>query len=87
MARSSPPEMSGNAAAEAVPETVVREQLARIVESPKFIPSARLCRFLTHIVNRTLSGDLDCLKEFSIAMDGVRPHVQLRSERRRHCPG
>jgi serine/threonine-protein kinase len=52
-----------------VPETAVREQLARIVESQKFIPSVRLCRFLTHIVNRTLSGDLDSLKEFSVAME------------------
>jgi adenylate cyclase len=69
MARSSPPEMSGNTSADAVPETAVREQLARIVESPKFIPSARLCRFLTHIVNQTLSRDADCLKEFSIAME------------------
>jgi len=69
MALSSSGEMSGNAAADAVPETAVREQLARIVESPKLIPSARLCRFLTHVVNRTLSGDLDCLKEFSIAME------------------
>jgi serine/threonine-protein kinase len=29
----------------------------------------RLCRFLTHIVNRTLDGDIDSLKEFSIAME------------------
>jgi adenylate cyclase len=69
MARSSSPEMSGNTSADAVPETAVREQLARIVENSKFIPSARLCRFITHIVNRTLSGDLNCLKEFSIAME------------------
>ena len=61
--------MSGNTATDAVPETAVREQLARIVESPKLVSSARLCRLLTHIVNRTLSGDLDCLKEFSIAME------------------
>ena len=69
MARSSSAEMSGKTAVGAVPEIAVREQLARIVDSPKFIPSARLCRFLTHVVNRTLCGDLDCLKEFSIAME------------------
>jgi serine/threonine-protein kinase len=69
MASSSPAGKSGNTAKDTVPETAVREQLARIVESPKFIPSVRLCRFLTHIVNRTLSGDLDCLKEFSVAME------------------
>ena len=69
MALSSSAEKSGNTAADTVPETAVREQLARIVESPKFIPSARLCRFLTHIVNRTLSSDIEHLKEFSIAME------------------
>ena len=69
MARSFSAEMSGKPRMDAVPETAVREQLARIVESPKFIPSVRLCRFLTHIVNRTLFGDLDCLKEFTIAME------------------
>jgi len=69
MASSSSAEMSGKTAVGAVPETAVREQLARIVDSPTFIPSARLCRFLTHVVNRTLCGDLDCLKEFSIAME------------------
>jgi adenylate cyclase len=60
--------MSANPAG-AVPATVVAEQLARIVNSPKFISSPRLCRFLTHIVNRTIHGDLDSLKEFSIAVE------------------
>jgi adenylate cyclase len=69
MPRSLLAEMSANKAVDAVSGPAVREQLARIVESPKFIPSARLCRFLTHIVNRTICGDLDCLKEFSIAME------------------
>jgi serine/threonine-protein kinase len=54
---------------DAVPATAVSEQLARIVNSPRFISSARLCRFLTHVVNRTINGDLDSLKEFSIAVD------------------
>jgi serine/threonine-protein kinase len=52
-----------------VPATVVREQLARIVNSPTLVTSARLCRFLAHIVNRTIDGDLGSLKEFSIAME------------------
>src|ERR1700730_4151475 len=54
---------------DAVPATAVSDQLARIVNSPRFISSARLCRFLTHIVNRTIHGDLDSLKEFSIAVE------------------
>ncbi|MBV9085090.1 MAG: hypothetical protein JOZ62_20630 [Acidobacteriaceae bacterium] len=43
--------------------------MARIVNSASFVSSARLCRFLTHIVNRTLDGDPDSLKEFSVAME------------------
>jgi hypothetical protein len=61
--------MSANIAVDAVPATAVCEQLARIVDSPRFISSARLCRFLTHIVNRTIRGNLNSLKEFSIAME------------------
>jgi serine/threonine-protein kinase len=52
-----------------VPATAVRDQLARVVNSPGFVSSPRLCRFLTHIVNRTIDGDIDSLKEFSIAME------------------
>ena len=58
-----------NAAADPVPATAVRDQLARVVNSPGFVSSVRLCRFLTHIVNRTIDGDIDSLKEFSIAME------------------
>ena len=54
---------------EPVPRTAVRDQLARVVSSPGFASSVRLCRFLTHVVNRTLDGDFDSLKEFSIAME------------------
>ncbi|MGA7323010.1 MAG: hypothetical protein WBX25_00660 [Rhodomicrobium sp.] len=69
MPGSSSAEMAANTVAEMLPEAAVCEQLARIVDSPRFVSSARLRRFLTHIVNRTLSGDLDSLKEFSIAME------------------
>src|ERR1700746_2276355 len=58
-----------NSAADPVPATAVRDQLARVVNSPGFVSSIRLCRFLTHIVNRTIDGDIDSLKEFSIAME------------------
>ena len=68
-----PPLSSGkslaNSAAHPVPVTAVRDQLARVVDSPGFVSSVRLCRFLTHIVNRTIDGDIDSLKEFSIAME------------------
>src|SRR5690348_10663352 len=62
-------EIVPNTAVDVVPATAVREQLARIVNSPGFVSSARLSRFLTHIVNRTIEGDLDSLKEFSVAME------------------
>jgi adenylate cyclase len=68
-----PPSSSGkslaNSAAGPVPATAVRDQLARVVNSPGFVSSVRLCRFLTHIVNRTIDGDVESLKEFSIAME------------------
>jgi serine/threonine-protein kinase len=43
--------------------------LVRVVNSPELVASARLCRFLTHIVNRAIGGDIDNLKELSIAME------------------
>lgn len=68
-----PPFSSGkslaNSEADPVPATAVRDQLARILSSPGFVSSPRLCRFLTHIVNRTIDGDIESLKEFSIAME------------------
>jgi serine/threonine-protein kinase len=69
MAASSPQEPPADPTREAVPPGSVREQLARVVKSPGFVSSARLTRFLAHIVNRTIDGDLDSLKEFSIAME------------------
>src|SRR5215472_14892936 len=69
MAGSLPQESPAGPAREPVPARTVREQLARVVNSPGFVSSARLTRFLSHIVNRTIDGDLDSLKEFSIAME------------------
>jgi TolB-like protein len=69
MPLSSSAETSPNNGPAAVPATAVCDQLARIVSSPVFISSARLCRFLTHIVNRTMHGTADDLKEFSIAIE------------------
>src|SRR5580704_1707045 len=60
---------TGDSPADPVPATAVREQLSRMVNSPTLVPSPRLCRFLTHIVNRAIDGDFDDLKEFSIAME------------------
>lgn len=62
-------ESPANSAGDPVPAAAVREQLARIVNSAGFVSSARLCRFLTHVVDRTIQGELDDLKEFSIAIE------------------
>src|SRR5215469_7406541 len=69
MPASSPQESPADRVHEPVPTKAVREQLARVVNSSGFVSSARLTRFLSHIVNRTIDGDLDSLKEFSIAME------------------
>jgi adenylate cyclase len=69
MPGSSSLEFPADSAREPVPAATVREQLARVVNSPGFLSSARLIRFLTHIVNRTIDGDPQSLKEFSIAME------------------
>ena len=61
--------MAADMEVDVVPATAVREQLARIVDSPGFVSSARLSRFLTHIVDRTIARELNSLKEFSIAME------------------
>src|SRR5438270_344815 len=66
---SSSQEVAAAVVIDLVSATAVREQLARIVNSPGFVSSARLSRFLTHVVNRTLEGDLGSLKEFSVAME------------------
>lgn len=52
-----------------LPEAAILEQLGRIVNSPGFVSSVRLSRFLAHVVNRTIVGDFNSLKEFSIAME------------------
>jgi serine/threonine-protein kinase len=69
MPASSSLEFPADSAREPVPATTVREQLKRVVNSPGLVSSARLTRFLTHIVNRTLDRDPGSLKEFSIAME------------------
>ncbi len=46
----------------------IRAQLRRITESPGFVRSERLRRFLTHCVECTLSGRLEDLKEYTIAL-------------------
>src|SRR5713226_9765802 len=44
----------------------IRDEVGRIVSSPQFASSLRLSRFLRFIVDRTLAGQADQLKEFTI---------------------
>jgi adenylate cyclase len=47
----------------------IRTQLNRILASPEFAQSKRLCRFLQFIVDRALDGGTDCLKGYTIAVE------------------
>jgi hypothetical protein len=53
----------------AIPESEVREQLRRIVCSDLFRKSPRMERFLTVAVDRTLQGQPDGLKEYTLGRD------------------
>jgi Tol biopolymer transport system component len=44
-------------------EQEIREELNRLVSSREFAQAGRLCRFLTFVVERTLAGDRESLKE------------------------
>ena len=53
-----------------ISESDIRVQLERILESEAFKHSARQGRFLTYIIEQTLSGKLDRLKGYSIGGSG-----------------
>jgi hypothetical protein len=60
---------AGEAVCAAIPESEVREQLRRIVGSDLFRNSPRMERFLTVAVDRTLQGQPDGLKEYTLGRD------------------
>jgi hypothetical protein len=47
----------------------IREELSRILESPIFIQSDRLGRFLRYTVDTTLAGNAETLKEYVIGTE------------------
>jgi TolB-like protein len=47
----------------------IRQQLARIVQSPQFVQSGRMSRFLRFIVEHALDGSRGCLKEHLIGSE------------------
>ena len=54
---------------EKISEEAISEELARILESPMFIQSDRLSRFLRFTVEATLAGDADMLKEYLVGTE------------------
>ena len=51
------------------PRQAIENQTARILASPVFSKSERMSRFLQFIVQRTLDGRSEDLKEYSIALE------------------
>jgi len=47
----------------------VRAQVERILASRGFVTAGRLSRLLRHVVERTLAGETDQLKEYSVGME------------------
>jgi hypothetical protein len=52
-----------------VPEYAIREQLLRMLDSPIFVHSHRLSRFLRFTVEATLAGQAETLKEYLIGTE------------------
>jgi eukaryotic-like serine/threonine-protein kinase len=49
----------------------VREQLERILRSDVFLKKEKLGRFLTYVVNATLAGESDRIKQYSVGVDAL----------------
>ena len=54
---------------EAPPPETVRAELARLLASPRLARAPRLCELLRYVVERTLAGEADGIKGYTIAMD------------------
>ena len=52
-----------------IAQEAIREELTRILESPIFVQSERLGRFLRYTVETTLEGDAETLKEYLIGTE------------------
>src|SRR5262245_2064020 len=51
------------------PTPLVREHLERIIRSPAFAKASRLQAFLRFVVEQTLAGRQDAIKEYAIALE------------------
>jgi len=54
---------------QAIPTEQVRAQLERVLASRGFANAGRLSRLLRHVVEKTLAGEADQLKEYSVGME------------------
>jgi len=54
---------------ESLSPEMIRAQLERIVASALFVRKKQLCHFLTYVVEKTLSGEPDRLKGYTIAVE------------------
>src|SRR5712672_4767367 len=54
---------------ESIAEQEVRSELARVLQSPLFVQSGRLGRFLRFTIDKTLAGEGDSLKEYVIGTE------------------
>lgn len=63
-------------------EKLVREEVAKMVASQPFARGEKLCRFLRYIVEETLAGRTDNLKEYNIGVTVYerRPDYDTRSD-------
>ncbi|MBS1826106.1 MAG: hypothetical protein JST93_12360 [Acidobacteria bacterium] len=58
-----------------ISDAEVRRELDRVVSSPGFLRSAKLACFLRYVVEKTLDGEADTLKEYSLGV-----HVYQRKQ-------
>lgn len=67
--------------AEPTPE-LIREELAKILISPPFARGEKLCRFLRFVVEETLAGRAETLKEYNVGVTVYerRPDYDTRSD-------
>jgi TolB-like protein len=52
-----------------IPQGMIREQLERILRSPLFVHSSRMCRFLRFVVEASFTEESESLKEYVIGLE------------------
>ena len=55
----------------AISPELILDQLKKVLASAGFSSSPRLCQFLIYVVEQTLSGRADNIKQYTVAVDGM----------------